>query len=73
MDKKVYMIPREIESTSGATLEEVERIFAYYNAIQYQIGRNSTAMVIGVLPIKDVQGEQQSSQYNPLQYNDVSN
>ena len=72
MDKKVYMITSEMESTSRATLDDVQTIFVYSDAIDYQIVGNSKAMLMGVFPIKGVHGDQQSWQFNPLQYIDVS-
>ena len=61
-----------MESTSRATLDEVQTLFAYSDAIEDQIVGNSKAMLMGVFPIKGVYGEQQSWQFNPLEYIDVS-
>ena len=73
MDKKVYMITSQMERTSRATVEEVQTIFAYSDAIDYQIVGNSKAMLMGVFAIKQVHGEQQSWQFSPLQYINESN
>ena len=61
-----------MESTSRATLDEVQTIFAYLDAIDYQIVGNSKAMLLGLFPFKGVHGEQLSWQFNRLQYIDVS-
>ena len=66
------MITSGMESTSRATLDDVQTFFAYSDAIDYQIVGNSKAMLMGVFPIKGVRGEQQSWQFNPLQYIDAS-
>ena len=66
---KVSMISSGMESSSRATLDDLQTTFANSDAIEYQIVGNSKAME--VFAIKGVHGEQQSWQFNPLQYTDL--
>ena len=49
-------------------LEVFYTLFVYSDIIDYQIVGNTKAMLLGVFPVKGARGEQQSWQFNPLQY-----
>ena len=54
--------------TSRAYLDDLHSIFVYSDIIDYQIVGNSKATLLGVFPTKGSHVEQQSWQFNPLQY-----
>ena len=51
-----------------AYLDDIHSIFVYSDIIDYQIVGNSKATLLGVLPVKGKHLQQQSWQFNPLQY-----
>jgi hypothetical protein len=51
-----------------AYLDDINSIFVYSDVTDYQIVGNTLATLMGVIPTSDKHGQQQSWQFNPLQY-----
>ena len=66
--RTLYILGHNQKAPLRAYLDDVHSIFVYSDIIDYQIVGNSKAMLLGVFPTKGVHGEQQSWQFNPLQY-----
>ena len=66
--RTLYLLPHNVIGLKKAYLDEIHSIFVYSDIIDYQIVGNSKAMLLGVFPTKGAHGEQQSWQFNPLQY-----
>ena len=66
--RTLYILGHNQKGPLRAYLDDVHSIFVYSDIIDYQIVGNSKAMLLGVFPTKGVHGEQQSWQFNPLQY-----
>ena len=66
--RTLYLVPHKVMGTTRSYVDDIHSVFVYSDIIDYQIVGNSKAMLLGVFPTKGEHGEQQSWQFNPLQY-----
>ena len=68
----LYYSQSRVTGNRRAWVEDVQTLYIYSDAIDYQIMGNTKPMMMGVYAVKGTHVEQQSVQFNPIQNRDIT-